>query len=290
MESIDETTDVLTLALERAFREPALLPDFYRALLRADLFLVGRSDQPSGSERRHRITLMQWETESGERIIPVFSSLDELHRSIGEDEQVLRMGATQLLTLGTSLPLVVDPLSDHQTVLSPGDVQALASGRLPGVDEIDESVESSRSAPLSQAVPAPVDPAAAQLIDALITLLARRPGVRRAWLCQVPRLESSTLTDETDHVPNAVDDTDTDAVAVTTVLALDMDAEHAVAPVFEDVTCVIGQSTGSASLDALDVVALGDDQWSQQLREQVAPFYDRQWGARMTDPLLVGHA
>jgi len=288
MESADEASDSLERAMERAFREPALLPDFYRALLRADLFLVGRSDQPSGSERRHRITLMQWETESGERVIPVFSSLDELRRSVDEDEHVLRMGAAQLLTLGTSLPLVVDPLSEHQAVLSPDDVHALASGRLPGVGG---ALEQSTMAPLSNAVPAGLDPAPARLIDALITLLARRPCVERAWLCQLHPSEVAAdvpagITAATAHeLPDE---------AGMVLLALEMNAEHDpghdIVQVIEDVTCVIAQAADGSLLPAVDVITLADDPLSRRLREGVLPFYERRWGARMTDPLVVGHA
>jgi hypothetical protein len=284
MESADEASDSLERAMERAFREPALLPDFYRALLRADLFLVGRSDQPSGSERRHRITLMQWETESGERVIPVFSSLDELRRSVDEDEHVLRMGAAQLLTLGTSLPLVVDPLSEHQAVLSPDDVHALASGRLPGVGgalagmgggALGGVVEQGLAAPHSDAMPASLDPAPARLIDALITLLARRPCVERAWLCQLRLLE---VTREQPDEAGMV------------LLALEIDAEHDRMQVIEDVSCVIAQAVDGSQLPTVEVITLADDPLSQRLREGVSPFYERRWGARMTDPLVVGHA
>ena len=265
MEPTTDQPNVLEHALSRAHQQPAMRPDFYRALLRSEIYLIGSSSPADSTRSGQELTLMQWETERGERVIPVFTSLEEVRRSIDSEEQVLRMPGAQLMALGTDVPLVLNPLSELQAILSPDDVQALAAGHLPGVDAVaSRQHEAGRPRRVGPARPYP-----AILVDALTTLFVGRREVRAAWLCAMePELRG-----------------DPDQLLV----GLDLEPDT-FEQVSEDVIYVASRVEERGGFVSADVLELGDSPLSRQVRAVAEPFYSRSWGERITDPLLPGHA
>ncbi len=276
MKSTDEEPNPLERALSRASREPALLPEFYRQLLRSEIYLLGSRSDEEVDGGRQALTLIQWETEGGERIIPVFTSLEALRRSVDVEDDVLCMGVSQFLTLGTSLPLVLDPMSDHHAVLSADDVRALAEGHLPGVRGlIIQQGPLERDSELRTPEPQP-----AQLIDHLTTFLAGRLEVEAAWL-------GAFVSDETSAAEHS--EAQAERKRPRFLIGLEVPAE-VFEEVVEDVVCVIAQSATVDDVDTVDVIAMDSAQLADRLRTSAEPFYRRSWGARIMDPLHVGHA
>lgn len=264
----DEQPSPLERALSRASREPAMLPGFYRRLLRSEVYLLGSRRPPEGDGQAQAVTLIQWETESGDRVIPVFTSLEAVRRSVDTDDQVLRMGVAQFLTLGTDVPLVLDPLSEHNAVLSTEDVRALAEGHLPGVGaSLVQRGAVDRDLALIMPSPQPV-----WLIDQLTIFLSERPEVEAAWLCAL-ETDGSEPVEEGQRLLIGLD------------LPTDVFEE-----VVEDIVCVIGQSAAIDEIDHVDVIAMTPGPLADHVRRQFEPFYRRSWGARLTDPLQIGHA
>ena len=81
--------DKLERALERAVADPVSRPEFYRTLLESEIFIIGHSDAvteirtllPSGS----KIDLVHWEKKDGTPVVPFFTSLEALRRSLKEE-------------------------------------------------------------------------------------------------------------------------------------------------------------------------------------------------------------
>lgn len=265
MELTSNQHNALEDALSRAHEQPAMRPAFYRALLRSEIYLIGSSSPIDGDSAGRELTLMQWETEGGERIVPIFSSLDEVRRSIDSEEDVLRMPVAQLMALGTDVPLVLNPLSEMQEVLSPDDVQALAAGHLPGVTAV-ASRQFDVGAARNVCDP---DPYPALLVDALTTLFSGRPQVMSAWVCAV--------------------DPDDEGRTDQLLIGLDLEPDT-FDQIAEDVAYVASQVQDSGVYASADVMELGASPLSAQIRELGPPFYRRTWGERITDPLQPGHA
>ena len=264
MDLINDDRNPLEHALSRAHEEPAMRPDFYRALLASEIYLIGSSEPGGRDAAGQQVTLMQWETERGERMIPFFTSLEEVRRSIDSEEQVLRMPGAQLMALGTDVPLVLNPLSDHQEVLSPDDVQALAEGHLPGVAAV-ASREQDGGASRQVRIPQPYP---AMLVDALTTLFVGRDEVEAAWICA---MEMEAPVD-----------------AGQLLIGLDL-VTGSFERIAEEVVYVTSQ-VDSDGYAAADVMELGDTPLAQQIRASSDPFYSRRWGQRIADPLRPGHA
>ena len=265
METSNEHPNSLEYALRRAHQQPAMRPDFYRALLRSEIYLIGSSEPADDADAGRQLTLMQWETERGERVIPVFTSLDEVRRSIDSEEQVLRMPGAQLMQLGTDVPLVLNPLSERQEVLSPDDVQALAAGHLPGVSAV-AAAQRDEGARRAVGVPRPYP---ALLVDALTTMFAGRRDVKAAWICTV----GPTAGQEPDQL----------------LIGLDLEPET-FDRVAEDVVYVASKVEQGDGFATADVMELTETPLGRQIRQRCDPFYRRSWGERMADPLQPGHA
>ena len=85
----------LVQALERAAQEPAQRPAFYRALMKADVFVIGHTDQPDLNAHGHHtipaganVSLVNWEKADGTPVIPFFSHLEALQQAIDDDNYV----------------------------------------------------------------------------------------------------------------------------------------------------------------------------------------------------------
>ena len=83
---MNEPLNDLEQKLMRAADEPTSRPEFYKALMVSDVFIIGSSDSegegvstiPAGA----KLSIVNWEKNDGTPFIPFFTSLDALQRAL----------------------------------------------------------------------------------------------------------------------------------------------------------------------------------------------------------------
>lgn len=174
----------LAQALERAAQEPAQRPAFYRALMDADVFVIGHTDQPEQNAQGHHtipaganVSLVNWEKADGASVIPFFTHLEALQRAIDAQTFYLSLPARSLFELTRGATLFLNPKSEHGKEFVPHEIEALLDT---GMNQKAETrvVEKETQVMLGQPAQYP-----SAMIDALQQLLARHPGVKAAYLC-----------------------------------------------------------------------------------------------------------
>lgn len=178
-------TDIpLVQALERAAQEPAQRPAFYRALMKADVFVIGHTDQPDLNAHGHHtipaganVSLVNWEKADGTPVIPFFSHLEALQRAIDDETSYLSLPARSLFELMRGATLFLNPKSDHGKEFVPHEIEALLDTGM-NQKAATRVVEKETRVMLGQPAQYPT-----AMMDALRQLLAGHPGVKAAYLC-----------------------------------------------------------------------------------------------------------
>lgn len=105
--------------------------DDLRGLLDAELYVLGGfgADDPQADEtgQEGELTLVAWEWDDGEPVVPVFTSA-ELLEETAPDEPYVGIGGRDLLVLTRGADLVVDPGTDRARELPAGQVEQLLDG------------------------------------------------------------------------------------------------------------------------------------------------------------------
>lgn len=128
--------------LERALRlaaaDPAARPAFYEVLLGATVFAIGPpkpADEIAGMQdlkEGDSLAIVTWERASGEPIVPFFSSTEALAKTLKEQATYIALPARGLFELTAGAWLVLNPNLAHVKEFSPGEIQSLLAGALPG--------------------------------------------------------------------------------------------------------------------------------------------------------------
>ena len=78
-------------------RPPPPIPDsgraFYQVLLASDVYVLGQANPPADGGRLSagaQVSLAHWQMQDGNQVIPLFSSLEMLQKSISEPQSYLR--------------------------------------------------------------------------------------------------------------------------------------------------------------------------------------------------------
>src|ERR1051325_11233860 len=117
--------------LVRAAEKPAQSLDFYRRFLDFDVFVIG-----SIEDGKSRLAFFEIE---GEKVLPLFSSIEHLHEAVESEQPVVQMSARALFAgLPPDVRLVLNPGSAFGKEFSADEVSAMLDGSLAGeVDQID---------------------------------------------------------------------------------------------------------------------------------------------------------
>jgi hypothetical protein len=176
----------LEVALVRAATDAAARPEFYRALLDAQLFFLTppgpRADERSTLPAGAKLSLVQWAGPQGD-YIPCFTSrarLDAIASQIGGAYGFVAIAGKAAFGLLAQRPMgaVLNPGLRYGKELSTGEIARLATGKL--ADAEPRVVEHDTEVLLGQ----PATPPTA-LIEALSRLFARHPSVAAAHLAQI---------------------------------------------------------------------------------------------------------
>jgi len=119
--------DALAEKCASARRDPALRPEFYRALWEAELYAVGTTEG-SGETGEYHFSFFEVE---GREVLPFFSSLELFNEVIPEGQQHLIVPAQQLLTgMPEDVVLMLNPCTEAGKEFTSTELKALAAGLL----------------------------------------------------------------------------------------------------------------------------------------------------------------
>jgi hypothetical protein len=256
----------LETLLRFATSEPGRRPEFYRALLDADVLVMTVRDHdhghatvlPAGSLLPVRL----WRRPDGVDVLPFFSSVNALFEAVPQGTTCVAMPARDLFAMAKGYTFHLNPDCDYGCTLTPEDAAALlAAGTLRPPLAIDLATQ------CSLAIRQPKNPPQV-VIAALIVLYARLPEVRAAYLVEVQGLEPEG--------------------AWSWLIVLDLEGDETRA-INDTATVVCDAYSGPMTIDAIRMDP-ADSGWSQHLRETTKPFYERAWGARCmpSEPQAAG--
>lgn len=175
--------NTLHAALIDAAHEAAKRPAFYKALMNADVFVIGHTDQPGEQDGHHilpqgaGVSLVNWEKADGTPVIPFFTHLEALQRAIDSETTYLALPARSLFEMTLGATLFLNPKSDYGKEFVPHEIEALLQT---GMNQQAQTrvVEKETQVLLGQPSQYPQ-----AMVNALNQLLPSHPSVRAAYLC-----------------------------------------------------------------------------------------------------------
>lgn len=178
----DPPENALARALRLAAADPAARPAFYAALLDATVYVIGppAADGPPPGDVTlkpgDRLRMTTWERETGEPVVPFFTSAEALAKTLTEPATFVALPARGLFALTAGAWLVLNPGHGHGKEFSPDEVAALLADGTPHaprqrVLEKDTTVMIGEPAQRPEA-----------LLAALARFFATRPAVAAARL------------------------------------------------------------------------------------------------------------
>jgi hypothetical protein len=261
-----EQENPLEVALRLAADEPAQRPEFYKLLLESTVFILGQSQQSTDGVRTlepgENISIHNWVRPDGSPVIPFFTSLMALQRSIEHEGSYMALPARSFFELTKGSSLVLNPRSTYGKEFFPNEIEALLSK---GVNRLPEQRVTEKATQVLLGQPASYP---SEMVSSLTALLSKRPNVKAAYLA----LMHDPAVEERPHL----------------VVGIEVDGE------FEEVIREAGVVAGDRAPNGgpVDLVRIerGDLGLSQYFVQEVKPFYERRWGSKLKAFLGVGRA
>lgn len=259
-------------SLERLLRlaadEPAHRPEFSTVLLESTVYVL--SDAGSSVEKDEirtlkagsNVSIQSWNKDDGTAVIPFFSSLEVLQKSIEDEQSYLALPARSLFEITLGATLVLNPRSDYGKEYIPDEVKHLLSTGL-NQELKQRVVEKETKVLLGQPSNYP-----SKMVDSLIQLLAKHKNVKKGYLA----LMHDTSVDEKPH------------------LVIGIEADGDIELVIREAGSVAGESTPDGEPVDLIRVSLDDDGLSQYFINETKPFYECSWGSKMSSFFGSGKA
>ena len=245
--------DVLEQALRLAATDPAARPAFYRALLDAEVVVIGRSNGTVDDDGRlspgSHLSLAHWRAPDDTLFVPFFSSEARLHAAAPAETSILRLHARALFETARGSVLVLNPGAEVGKEFAPGEIDALLDHGVAHAAD-PHVVESARQVLLGQPAERPD-----ALITAVSALLAGHANVRAAYLARM---------DDPSRPPPSL------------VIGLEGDGDLDAA--LREVGSVAADTAPRDTPVDLVEVRRGDDGLSDYFLRSVEPFYRRPAG------------
>ena len=186
---VAELPNELEQKLARAADDPASRPEFYKALLAAEVFVIGFSDT-SGEGRSTipegaKLSITTWQKNDGTPIVPFFTSLESLQRALKEEARFIAMPAKSFFEITLGSFLVLNPSSPYGKEFFPEEIKALLET---GMNHAPKTrvVQKETKVLLGQPANYP-----SGMVSALSALLSKHPVVKAAYLCLMHDAASS---------------------------------------------------------------------------------------------------
>ena len=248
MDSQQENT--LEKSLRLAADEPAHRPDFFKTLLNSTIYILGKTDAGEGPvnlEAGSNISIAHWQKPDGSAVIPFFSSLQTLRKSIDSEESYIEIPARSLFEITLGTPLFLNPKSPYGKEFFPEEVRHLLSDEI-GQKPVQRTIEKETQVLLGQPSQYP-----SKMVNSLTQLLAKHHNVKRAFLA----LMHDASIDQKPH------------------LVIGIEADGDIELVMREAGNVAGDTAPDGEAVDLCRVHDGDSGLSDYFLKETTPFYER---------------
>ncbi len=267
MNIIDEPESKLDRLLRLASTEPAHRPEFCQHLLDSLAYVIGSTgDDELGEkylDKGSSISLQSWERPDGTSVIPFFTSLLHLQKSVETESNYLELPVRILFEMTLGSELMINPNSEYGKEFLPDEVASLLQNGI-GQETQQRVIEHETEILIGEP-----DKYPSIMIDSLTTLFSKHDCVAAAYL--------ALIQDEgEDEVPN---------------LIIGLQGEGDLDRVIQEAAAVAWDTTDEDEI--VDFITLGEDEddgISEYFFNESKPFYDRSWGSRLKDNTLTGKA
>lgn len=252
-----ELINELERKLARAADDPASRPEFYKALLESEVFIIGFSDSPDDGKisipEGAKLSIVNWEKKDGTPIIPFFTSLEALQSALKEESQFVAMPAKSLFEITLGAFLVLNPTSAYGKEFIPEEVKALLET---GMNHVPTTrvVQKETKVLLGQPANYP-----GEMISALTSLLSKHSAVKAAYLCLMHDASSSEKP----------------------VLVVGFEGDENLEVAMKEAGSVAADTAPKGELVDFVVLKKGDPGISNYMFGSVKPFYERSWGVKL---------
>lgn len=248
MDTPQENT--LEKSLRLAADEPAHRPEFFMTLLSSTIYVLGTTGTGEGQvnlEAGSNISIAHWQKPDGSAVIPFFSSLQTLQKSIDSEESYIEIPARSLFEITLGTPLFLNPKSPYGKEFFPEEVRHLLCDEI-GQKPVQRTVEKDTQVLLGQPSQYP-----SKMVNSLTQLLAKHHNVKRAFLA----LMHDASTDQKPH------------------LIVGIEADGDIEQVMREAGNVAGDTAPDGDPVDLYRVHEGDSGLSDYFLKQTEPFYKR---------------
>lgn len=253
-----EPVNELERKLAQAAREPAFRPEFYRALLEAEIFVIGSSDLPGEGRATlpdgTKLAIETWKKADGTAVIPFFTSVEAMKLAIKDEPRFMVMAARKFFELTLGARLVINPASAAAKEFAPQEVKTLLEA---GTNVVPANIVVRQDTRVQLGQPAvPPD----GMMSALATLLSRHASVKAAYVCQM-------LDAASDRNP---------------MLLVGLEGEGDLNATIDEIGSV-ALDTAPEQYGAVNIIALkrGEPGVGEYMLRSVTPFYTRSVGGRL---------
>jgi hypothetical protein len=263
---VSDPTKDLERKLMLAADDPASRPEFYEALLGAEVFVIGFTDSegegvatiPAGA----KISIVNWEKNDGTPIVPFFTSLEALQRALSEEARYLVLPARSFLEITHGSFLVLNPASPYGKEFFPNEVKALLDT---GMNHAPQTrvVQKETKVLLGQPANYP-----SEMVSALTALLAKHSAVKAAYLCL---MHDASISEK----PS---------------LVVGFEGEGDLSKAMQAAGSVAADTAPKDEPVDFTVLKRGEAGLSDYMFKSVKPFYERSWGIKLRSIFRAGSA
>lgn len=263
---MNEPSNDLERKLKHAADDPASRPEFYKALMDANVFVIGHTDSegegvstiPAGAN----LSIVNWEKNDGTPVIPFFTSLESLQRALKEEVKFVALPAKSFFELTLGSFLILNPASPYGKEFFPNEIQALLET---GMNQAPKTrvVQKETKVLLGQPASYP-----SEMVSALTTLLAKHPAVKAAYLCL---MHDSSASEK----PS---------------LVVGFEGGQDISQAMKEAGSVAADTAPKGELVDFFVLKRGEPGISDYMFSSVKPFYERTWGSKLRSLFSSGNA
>jgi hypothetical protein len=263
---MSELSNDLEEKLMRAADDPASRPEFYKALMASDVFVIGFTDGegegvttiPAGA----KLSIVNWEKSDGTPIIPFFTSLEALQRALKEESKYLALPAKDFFEITRNSFLVLNPASPYGKEFFPNEIHAMLET---GMNHVPKTrvVQKETKVLLGQPANYP-----SEMVSALTMLLAKHPAVKAAYLCLMHDQSSGEKP----------------------TLIVGFEGEQDLQQAMKEAGSVAADTAPKGELVDFTVIKKGEAGIANYMFTSVKPFYERTWGSKLKSIFSSGRA
>ena len=131
-------TERVEILLEKAAKNSIYRPDFYEEILRSRFFVIYQPDGEEVSQDGYvelkkgaRLKIVEYQREDGQSIIPIFSSLEALRKSVRSTASYLEFDAKQLFEITKGASYILNPYSNYSKEFTAEEIESLLLDTVP---------------------------------------------------------------------------------------------------------------------------------------------------------------